>query len=652
MSKIKKTIFRILLLLLPLLILFLLEGFLRLFNLFPMQPLFLKTTSEGRKICQLNPDVGQRYFDAKQVAVPNLYPETFVEEKSAEIFRIFCLGESSTAGFPFEFQVPFPAQLRLILERQYPDRTFEVINLGMSAISSYSVLDFVPEVLAKQPDLIILYMGHNEFYGAYGSASAVSLGQNGNVIRLYLRLQKCHITQMVRALLSALKPVSHQNPANTTLMEQVIADKEVLYQSAKYRATLRNFSDNLSAIVAACQRKEIPVILGTLVANDADLPPLGSTLPEARDDAAKRQAAVLSARVDSLLNAGAFFPAKIAALNFLKKDSSSAMRWYQLGQASLRLQEFPEAKKYFAMARDRDVVRFRASDEVNRIIRDLASTRRVALCDFATIFEQASPHGIIGKELICDHLHPNPVGYYLMAKSLAQEISRCAWPGPDPAPFEPPAVPLFVTDLDWDMGLLRIYKLLHRWPFAEQQVDYSRYMPHGEAQAAQIAYEYVFQHHNWVQAHYALADHFLAHRQPERARAQYLAINACYPQRPEPLQKIAATYEQQSQWPEAERYYTAAVARSAQKGTLYFRLAMAQWHQKKMAAAVNTLQMAIVSPDLDAAQRRSAKQELAGCFLALGRVEYARRVVEDILGEYPDDPPAREMLHKLQLQPK
>jgi len=46
-----------------------------------------------------------------------------------------------------------------------------VVNVGISAISSYMVLNFVNELVQYQPDLFVLYMGHNEFYGAFGIGS-------------------------------------------------------------------------------------------------------------------------------------------------------------------------------------------------------------------------------------------------------------------------------------------------------------------------------------------------------------------------------------------------------------------------------------------------------------------------------------------------
>ncbi|MCI0618577.1 hypothetical protein L0244_36835, partial [bacterium] len=62
-------------------------------------------------------------------------------------FRIFCLGGSTTAEFPFDCQVPFPTQLRYLLSQTHPQYQIEVINVGISAVNSFTVVDLLPDIL-------------------------------------------------------------------------------------------------------------------------------------------------------------------------------------------------------------------------------------------------------------------------------------------------------------------------------------------------------------------------------------------------------------------------------------------------------------------------------------------------------------------------
>lgn len=91
-----------------------------------------------------------------------------------------------------------------MLTAAYPERSFEVINLGLSAINSFTVLDWIPEVIEQDPDLLIIYMGHNEFYGAYGTGATISLGNSGGITRFILSLQRFHLVQLLNSIRNQL----------------------------------------------------------------------------------------------------------------------------------------------------------------------------------------------------------------------------------------------------------------------------------------------------------------------------------------------------------------------------------------------------------------------------------------------------------------
>ncbi len=66
--------------------------------------------------------------------------------KPAGTYRIFCLGGSTTVGFPYWYNGSFPSFLRDRLRRTFPERSIEIINLGMTATNSYTVVDMVRDV--------------------------------------------------------------------------------------------------------------------------------------------------------------------------------------------------------------------------------------------------------------------------------------------------------------------------------------------------------------------------------------------------------------------------------------------------------------------------------------------------------------------------
>ena len=642
----KRFIFRFILIFFPLILLGMLEVLLRMAGLFRPEPLFLESYQSGKEVYQLNPYVARRYFNPKKIVIPTLYPETFEKKKSPNSYRIFCLGESSMAGFPFDYQVPFPQQLKQLLSRAYPENRFEVINFGLSAINSFSVLDLLPEILEKQPDLLLIYLGHNEFYGVYGSASTFSLGENGAWIRFYLQLQKLRLLQMLKTGLQSLSSSQVENSREINLMEQVIADKQILYQSGKYQRTLLNFKKNLQIIYKKCSEKNIPVMIGDLVSNINDLVPFGSQFTTA-DSVERKLVLRYLEQGDSLLNAGQILQSLQNIQLALQTDSGYAQSWYRLGKTWLVLPDSQQAFFHLAGARDRDAIRFRASGDVNRIIQKISHQYQQPLVELEQLFRRHSPLGLIGNQLICDHLHPNPQGYYLMAVGFYEKIRQMGWlqnPLPD---FVPQAVPYGVTELDWNMGLLKIYKMIHRWPFPEKPVDFADFPGYGEPAAGRIAYDYLFTHQNWSKAHYDLAEFYLERKDYQRARQEYLSVNSYFPEDPEPFIQLARTYRLTEKWDSCETFYQKALELKPGNGMIFYQIAIAQWRQKKLSSAIANMEKAGYAPDLNKEQKLNAKYYLAGFLGEAEKIDEALRVLQEILQQDPQYAPAHQLLGKL-----
>ena len=87
-----------------------------------------------------NPDYAKRYFFNTTV-VPNPSRDSFLAEKPDSSLRIFVLGESSAVGYPFGFNIKFSAVVKDALTDMLPNRLVEVVNLGTSAINSYTIYD-------------------------------------------------------------------------------------------------------------------------------------------------------------------------------------------------------------------------------------------------------------------------------------------------------------------------------------------------------------------------------------------------------------------------------------------------------------------------------------------------------------------------------
>lgn len=639
-SRKRKTLFTFIAILLPFLLLALLEIILRISGAYAPTPLFLE---KGLNM-QVNTQIATRYLNPQEITIPTLYPETFRKEKPSNTFRVFCLGGSTTAGFPFDAQVPFPQQLRYLLTNAYPDRQFEIINLGISAMNSFTVLDLLPEVLQQSPDLLIVYMGHNEFYGIYGGASAISIGRQGWWIRSYLQLNKFRLVQMLRSWLTGAKGNSVKPGAEKTLMEQVIGDRSVAYRSEQYDLTMDNFRENLTEILNMANSEQVPLLLSNLVANEKDLAPFGS--PQITTDELRKQ----HNSAESLLSKKDLNGAYQLYSNIISKDSTLAHIWYRLGTIALHLQDSVSAGKHFQFAKDYDLVRFRASEDANRIIAD-AAAESSALVDMAQRFRDESRHGIPGDDLICDHLHPDPNGYYLMALTFFEEILKHEILPPIGNGFRPPPGPANITDLDWDMGLLKIHKLKHRWPFPEKTVDYKDYRPYGNPYATKAAYDYIFKHQDWVKAHYQMARFYSSRKDYPLARRHYQAVNFFFPDKHDALMQIAKSYQAEGDLATARSNYEQALMAAPGHGRYLADLAMLCWQDKLAAEAINYMEGALSATfGLTSDEKNNLRFYLAGFYYNDGKIEKAKEALSQLLTAQPNHQGAKTLLRQINEQ--
>jgi len=100
---------------------------------------------------------------ARDEVFENYLQVVYSRKKADGVFRIVCLGSSSTAGWGTERPEleTYPVQLGLFLERRHPE-SFEVINAGISGYKLTQLRIFYEHVLSGlEPDLLLVYFGGN-----------------------------------------------------------------------------------------------------------------------------------------------------------------------------------------------------------------------------------------------------------------------------------------------------------------------------------------------------------------------------------------------------------------------------------------------------------------------------------------------------------
>lgn len=88
--------------------------------------------------------------------------QDYPEQKPSGSFRILCLGDSCTFGFPATLEQSYPYALEKYLSRQLPGRKIEVINGGIPGTCIYQHLMTLENKLIKfDPDLVLVWSGPN-----------------------------------------------------------------------------------------------------------------------------------------------------------------------------------------------------------------------------------------------------------------------------------------------------------------------------------------------------------------------------------------------------------------------------------------------------------------------------------------------------------
>jgi tetratricopeptide (TPR) repeat protein len=518
-------------LLFPVAVFVLLEGTLRLAHYGPDLSLFMTETLAGRPYLVMNPAVKGRYF-SRVLFSPSTSPDYFSAHKSPGTFRIFCLGGSTTVGYPYWYNGSFSSFLRDRLHRIFPDRPVEIINIGMTATNSFTVNDMAREVMEYEPDLLIVYDGHNEFYGALGVASNESPGRSRWISRLSLRAVHWKTFLLLRDILGSVRGVfAASGPGETgaTMMERLASGQRVPYGGELYAAGLETYRANLGELKEICSAHGTPVLLGSQASNLRDLSPFISEPPPGLSAAGR-------AALDSAFSTGRRYQSAGAwALALAAFGRASVMApnmadaHYQLARCLDTLGRRREAEAEYIRARDTDQLRFRMSSEFNEAMRAACSTPGSVFVDMEDTFRRNSPDSLIGSSLIVEHVHPNARGYFLIARAYATAMRRQGllapaeeWARCDTLDERRLWNDRCLTEIDDRMARRRTEILMSGWPF-RAAVPLVDAVPRQDT-LGQIVERVTRGQWNWLQAHNAAAAYYLGRGEPSRAAAEYRTI--------------------------------------------------------------------------------------------------------------------------------
>ncbi|MCD4750734.1 MAG: tetratricopeptide repeat protein [Thermoanaerobaculales bacterium] len=350
--------------------------------------------------------------------------QSFTRNKPKATYRIFCVGGSTTYGRPYDDRTSFAGWMRVLLPLADGARRWEVINAGGVSYASYRVTVVMEELSKYQPDLFVIYSGHNEFLErrTYGDMPDRS---NSSVAGLRRRLGWSRIVTMLESLLEEkIAPKAGTSdryilPEEAVpLLDNVVGPSDFRRDDHQKEMTVRHYRFNMERAVDMAREAGAKVMIVTPASNLKDISPFKSEHENdmTEEQVQRWQRLYHQATQDQSENS-------LRTIDTLEQQSPRHAGIHHLkGWRLYEKGRYAEAKAAFVRARDEDVCALRALSSIVQVSRDVATEKEVPLVDFEQLMTGLSPHGIPDRMYFMDHVHPNIEGNFLLAKAIVEKM--------------------------------------------------------------------------------------------------------------------------------------------------------------------------------------------------------------------------------------
>ncbi len=372
-------------------------------------------------------DADDEVYRTNRSRLTMFHEQEFVAVKPENGIRVFCLGGSTVRGHPYETPTAFARWMELELAQRDPTRAVEVVNCGGLSYASYRLLNLLKEVLAYQPDLIVVATGHNEFLEdrTYDNLKARSDS------RAWLddHLQQLRMVRLLRNWTRTKADASASLDASRSeLPDEVDArlDHHTGYASyhrndAWSRGVVEHFDRSIRAMVALCRQTEVPLILVELGSNIRDCPPFKSEHRadlSAEDQLEWERLFDEATRLDQrdLTQALAVYQ-QAAAI-----DADYALLAFRMARLLDELGRVEEAREMYLKAKDADICPLRMTEEMAGRLNEIANETQTPLIPARQMIEGHIDSQMAGNDWYLDHVHPIIPAHQMIARSVVEEM--------------------------------------------------------------------------------------------------------------------------------------------------------------------------------------------------------------------------------------
>lgn len=302
----------------------------------------------------------------------NFRKQEFLAQKPPRTLRMFALGESSVNYLDYELP-ELAKRLRRQLSAKY-DRV-EILNCGGLSYGSHRLVPIASEIMQYAPDLVMVYLGHNEFE----EVEQLDLADM-RTLGLQRALGKSALWRFVRDRVASVRIRQLKAEHNRRILADSAPNtaKNWMHEFTpeEIAGRMEAFRNNYGIIITECKDHGVPIVIGAV-------------------------------------------PSNLVKPTFPK----DGMQRYQ---EVLDLYAKGEWEKGVALGRQilKTSLRHQSSDLENDIIRSLAKQYDVPLADVEAAIIAAEPHYVPGETLFNDHCHLNPEGNKILSKTYEDVIVR------------------------------------------------------------------------------------------------------------------------------------------------------------------------------------------------------------------------------------
>ncbi|MCX5685863.1 MAG: tetratricopeptide repeat protein [Candidatus Omnitrophica bacterium] len=360
------------------------------------------------------------------------------QKKAGGEFRILLYGESTMHGSHLFPHSTIDKWIKLYLADLLPEGVSSRVttaNFGRMGANSRFIRKAFLETVPYKPDLAVFYMAHNDFCIAENRRYiprpfmkrfydvTAEFPKHSSFLNFLNRLVIRSKIMMGRKKDTRLKDVNNWYTEGSGLPD--ITEADYIYRpSPQFDRVKIVFENNVKKTIDIARRHSIPVIFFERIARWKGYEPIRPI----HDPAITKDALALHdnlfSRAEEEFTKKRYAEALALYDRCARIDPMYALTYHRMAECRERLGEFSKANKFYSEANDLDRFPLRAPSDVNRFYESLRlqNLDKVHIIRTQELFEESSPDGIVGDELIGDQIHPTVDGQALMALEVVKLI--------------------------------------------------------------------------------------------------------------------------------------------------------------------------------------------------------------------------------------